>query len=156
MGARQPPRARAQCAERAGKGRKRQTCLFDRLSFRPLENANASLQAFLVLARRDSNLEHTKRFVCRRNSRAVAPQPEHPVPMRDFRARNGERRTRTADTTIFSRYVLAAERREIPGNARFLRVDLAPVIFAICAGFHAFQGMAGLPSPFWPRGLLRR
>ena len=60
---------------------------------------------------------------------------------------NGETRTRTGDTTIFSRYVLAAERREIPGNERFMRVGLAPVIFAICAGFHAFQGMAGLPSP---------
>ena len=65
---------------------------------------------------------------------------------------DGETRTRTGDTTIFSRYVLAADRREIPGNERFLRVGLGPVIFAICAGFHAFQGMAGLPSPFWPRG----
>ena len=69
---------------------------------------------------------------------------------------DGETRTRTGDTTIFSRYVLAAERREIPGNERYLRVGLAPLIFAVCAGFHAFQGMAGLPSPFWPRGLLRR
>jgi hypothetical protein len=69
---------------------------------------------------------------------------------------DGETRTRTGDTTIFSRYVLAAERREIAGNERFLRVGRAPLICAICAGFHAFQGMAGLPSPFWPRGLLRR
>jgi hypothetical protein len=61
---------------------------------------------------------------------------------------NGETRTRTGDTTIFSRYVLAVERREIPGNDRFLRVGFAPLIFAVCAGFHAFQGMAGLPSPF--------
>ena len=60
----------------------------------------------------------------------------------------GETRTRTGDTTIFSRYVLAVERREIPGNEQFLRVGLAPLIIAICAGFHAFQGMAGLPSPF--------
>jgi hypothetical protein len=73
-----------------------------------------------------------------------------------FRAKDGETRTRTGDTTIFSRYVLAAEPREIPGNGWFLRVGLAPLIFAISAGLHAFQGMAGLPSPFCPRGLLRR
>jgi hypothetical protein len=64
---------------------------------------------------------------------------------------DGETRTRTGDTTIFSRYVLAAERREIPGNERFLRLGLAPLIVAICAGFHAFQGMAGLPSLLGPR-----
>jgi len=63
---------------------------------------------------------------------------------------DGETRTRTGDTTIFSRYVLAAERRGIPGNEGFWRVGPAPLIFAICAGFHAFQGMAGLPSPYWP------
>ena len=70
--------------------------------------------------------------------------------------RHGETRTRTGDTTIFSRYLLAARRREIPGNARFLRLGLAPLIFVICGGFLAFHGIAGLPSPFWPRGLLRR
>ena len=37
---------------------------------------------------------------------------------------DGETRTRTGDTTIFSRYVLAAERREIPGNERFLQLAL--------------------------------
>jgi hypothetical protein len=79
-------------------------------------------------------------------------RPEHPETMQDLGLRDGETRTRTGDTTIFSRYVLAAERREIPGNERFLRVGLAPLIFAICAGFHAFQGMARLPSPSWPRG----
>ena len=84
------------------------------------------------------------------------PHPQNGQSTNHAGFRHGETRTRTGDTTIFSRYVRAAERREIPGNERFLRVGLAPLIFAICAGFHAFQGMAGLPSPFWPRGLLRR
>ena len=75
--------------------------------------------------------------------------------MRDFGLGNGETRTRTGDATIFSRYVPAAQRREIPGTRRFTQVGLTTVNFAICAGFHAFQGMAGLPSPIWPRGLLR-
>jgi hypothetical protein len=79
---------------------------------------------------------------------ALHHRPENPAHMRDSRSQHGETRTRTGDTTIFSRYVLAAAGREIPVNEQFLRVGLAPLIFAICAGFHAFQGMAGLPSPF--------
>ena len=66
--------------------------------------------------------------------------------------RHGETRTRTGDTTIFSRYLLAAERRETPGKQAVLRVGLTTLNVAICAGLHAFQGMAGLPSPFGPRG----
>jgi hypothetical protein len=57
---------------------------------------------------------------------------------------HGETRTRTGD--IFSRYVPAAERREIAGNERFLRVALTRLI-AFCAGMHAIQGMAGLRTP---------
>jgi hypothetical protein len=108
---------------------------------------------FAAVDFRQPDVDHTKRFVYASSRIENYQQPEHQalMPLSD-----GERRTRTADTTIFSRYVLAAQRREIPGNERFLRVGLALLIFAICAGFRAFQGMAGLSSPFWPRGLLRR
>jgi hypothetical protein len=41
-------------------------------------------------------------------------------------------------------------------DRRFLRDGLTTLNFAICVRFHPFQGMADLPSPFWPRGLLRR
>jgi hypothetical protein len=47
--------------------------------------------------------EYTKRFVCSWVRIAKYQRPEHPVLMRDF---DGETRTRTGDTTIFSRAVL--------------------------------------------------
>ena len=91
---------------------------------------------------------HDNHAWCRKFERPIDRRLENPVAKRDFGPADGERRTRTADTTIFSRYVLAAEWREIPGNQAARRVGLAPLILAICAGFHAFQGMAGVPSPF--------
>ena len=53
---------------------------------------------------------------CRRFESALHHRLENPAAMRDFGPRNGETRTRTGDTTIFSRYVAAARTAEIAGT----------------------------------------
>jgi hypothetical protein len=99
--------------------------------------------------------------VARNYQRFSRPSPFHPLfeyrvryagnseiqRPRDF-AGDSETRTRTGDTTIFSRYVLDAVRRAIPGNKRFRRGARATAMSAICRFIGAIQGMAGLPSPF--------
>jgi hypothetical protein len=60
---------------------------------------------------------HDNRAWCRRFGSVLHRRLENPAVIRDFGPRNGETRTRTGDTTIFSRYLEAARRREIPGHS---------------------------------------
>jgi hypothetical protein len=78
--------------------------------------------------------------VCGEVRESVAPPTRESRPIARSGSPDGETRTRTGDTTIFSHYVPAAERHEIPGNERFLRVDLAPLIFAIAPDSTRFRG----------------
>ena len=50
-----------------------------------------------------------------------APQTENPVIKRGFGLQDGETRTRTGDTTIFSRAVGDGQTHAIPGNHKVLR-----------------------------------
>ena len=62
------------------------------------------------------------------SSPASAPVTRNPVPMRDFGAPNGETRTRTGDTTIFSRVAYESESGRFAGN--FWRYRCSPRVRA--------------------------
>ena len=77
----------------------------------------------------------------------VAPQTENPAAMRNFGPRNGETRTRTGDTTIFSRARRPGRDGGIPGIMRFRPGCRAHQIFAVCGYLSPFVGMADASGP---------
>ena len=84
---------------------------------------------------------HDDHAWCRKFESALHHGLENPAAMRDFGPRDGETRTRTGDTTIFSRAVWAGRRRAIPGNHAILRWPELQLKSAIYELLHAVQEM---------------
>ena len=82
----------------------------------------------------------------------IPPAIEHPATMRDFGLRDGETRTRTGDTTIFSRYLQAARRREIPANCA---VSAKQVQRSDVRNLRAFLGDSGVDGHLRPNTAAR-
>jgi hypothetical protein len=66
--------------------------------------------------------------------------------------RDGETRTRTGDTTILSRYLQAARRREIPGNDA---VSAKMVQRSDVWNLRSFPGGSGVDGPLRPKAAAR-
>ena len=74
------------------------------------------------------------------SGRPFHPQLENPATMRDSSTCDGETRTRTGDTTIFSRAVVSLERR---GNAANLRLRRGQAHVCKLRKFHGFLADSG-------------
>jgi hypothetical protein len=83
----------------------------------------------------------------------VAPLTRNPAAMRDFGPRNGETRTRTGDTTIFSRAVGDGRTHAIPGNHAILRWPEPQIEVRYLRAFARSSGDGGDSSPLFADAL---
>ena len=92
---------------------------------------------------------HDDHAWCRKFESALHQRLENRAAMRDCGPRNGETRTRTGDTTIFSRYVLAAASGEIPGEDVVFEDPARRVAVRSLRSFPRVSGDGGGSSPLW-------
>jgi hypothetical protein len=122
----------------ARKGRKRPTSTVD--SLRLCQPGRESERCNTACGDRETRTRPgTPRFAsCAPGVRGpLHPRLENQVLMRDFGPRNGERRTRTADTTIFSRESSTGECGRVAAESR------ARTRSAFCRGFPRFPRDCG-------------
>jgi hypothetical protein len=93
---------------------------------------------------------HDNHAWCRKFESPLHHRTENPAALGDFGPWNGETRTRTGDTTIFSRAVGDGQTHAILGNHAILRWPELQVEVRYLRAFARSSGDGGVSSPFSP------